>query len=96
VFLFRVSKFLTWSDFKSGKTATEVYRDLKNVYSDDPLSRAQVFRWFARFREGRESQECYPSPGRPVSARPNKRAEKARTTVMQDRRITIRLLAERP
>jgi hypothetical protein len=35
--------------FKSGKTATELYHDLKNVYGDDWLSRAQVFRWFARF-----------------------------------------------
>ena len=29
--------------FKSWKTATEVYQDLKNMYGDDSLSRAQVF-----------------------------------------------------
>jgi hypothetical protein len=38
--------------FKSGRTATEVHQDPTNVHSDD--SRAQVFRWFARFQEGRQ------------------------------------------
>jgi hypothetical protein len=46
--------------FKSGKTAKEVYQDLKNVYGDDRMSRAQVFRWFARFQEDRKSLEDDP------------------------------------
>jgi hypothetical protein len=80
--------------FKSGKTATEVYQDLKNVYGGDCMSRIQVFRRFASFREGRESLEDDPRPGRPVSARSKENVEKARAIVMQDRRLTTRLLAD--
>jgi len=34
--------------FKAGKTASEVYQDLKNVCSDDHVSRAQVFTCFKK------------------------------------------------
>jgi hypothetical protein len=80
--------------FKLGKTAKEVYQDPKNVCSDDCLSRAHTFRRFTRFQEGRESVEHDHHPGRPVSARPNQKVEKAHVIVMQDRQITTRLLAE--
>jgi transposase len=59
------------------------------------VSCAQVFRWFARFQEGRELLEDDPRPGWPVSARSNKNVEKAHAVVMQDRQVTTRLLAER-
>jgi len=39
---------------KLGNSATETYDLLKNVYSDECLSRTQVFEWFKRFKEGRE------------------------------------------
>jgi hypothetical protein len=81
--------------FQSGKIATEVYQGLKNVYSDDCLSRVQVFRWFVGFKEGRESLDDDPRQGRPVSARSKENVEKARAIVTQDRQINTRLLAER-
>jgi hypothetical protein len=77
--------------FKLGKTATEMYQDLKNLYSDDCVSHAQVF---TCFQEGRESLEDDCSPGWPVSAQSNENVKKTCATVMQDRRITARLLAE--
>lgn len=40
--------------FKLGKSGAETYETLKNVYGDECMSRAQVFRWFGRFRDGRE------------------------------------------
>ena len=52
-------------------------------------------RWFARFQEGRKSLEDDPRTGRPVSGRSNENVEKTLPIVMQDRRITTRLLAER-
>jgi ribosomal protein S25 len=59
------------------------------------MSRAQVFRWFARFQEDRKSLEDDPWSGRLVFARSDEKAEKARAMVTQDRQITTRLLAER-
>jgi len=77
--------------FKSGKTAMEMYQDLKNVCGDIGVSRAQVF---TCFQEGRESLEDDPSPGWPVSAQSNENVKKTCATVMQDRRITTRLIAQ--
>jgi len=38
---------------KLGKSATETYNLLTEVYGDQFLSRTQVFEWF-KFKEGRE------------------------------------------
>ncbi|KAJ8949095.1 hypothetical protein NQ318_017000 [Aromia moschata] len=40
---------------KLGKTFTEAYVMLKEVYGNDCLSRTQVFESFKRFKEGRET-----------------------------------------
>ena len=53
---------------KLGKSATETYGLLKEVYGDDCLSRTQVFEWFKRFKEGREDVEDDPRPSRPSTA----------------------------
>ena len=42
---------------KLGKTATETYLLLKEVYGNECLSRARVFEWFKRFQDGREDVE---------------------------------------
>ena len=42
---------------KLGKTATETYNLLKEVYGHECLSRARVFEWFKRFQDGREDVE---------------------------------------
>ncbi|KAJ8957022.1 hypothetical protein NQ318_012195 [Aromia moschata] len=39
------------------KTFTEAYAMLKEVYGNECLSRTQVFEWFKRFQEGRETTE---------------------------------------
>ncbi|KAJ8933973.1 hypothetical protein NQ318_004693 [Aromia moschata] len=42
---------------KLGKTFTEAYAMLKEVYGKECLSLTQVFEWFIRFKEGRETTE---------------------------------------
>ncbi|KAJ8956868.1 hypothetical protein NQ318_014283 [Aromia moschata] len=42
---------------KLEKTFTEAYAMLKEVYGNACLSRTQVFEWFKRFKEGRETTE---------------------------------------
>ena len=39
---------------KLGKTLTETFELMKQVYSDNCLSRARIHEWFKRFKEGRE------------------------------------------
>ncbi|GFV24022.1 protein GVQW3 [Trichonephila clavipes] len=50
--------------FKLGKTATETYNLLKEVYGSEYLSRARVFEWFKRFKDGRQDVEDDSRPGR--------------------------------
>ncbi|KAJ8946119.1 hypothetical protein NQ318_013169 [Aromia moschata] len=42
---------------KLGKTFTEAYAMLKEVYGNGFLYRTQVFEWFKWFKEGRETTE---------------------------------------
>ena len=42
---------------------------MRQVYGDDSLSRAQIFRWYARFKSGVETIEDEARPGRPFSVR---------------------------
>ncbi|UYV63755.1 hypothetical protein LAZ67_2005514 [Cordylochernes scorpioides] len=41
--------------FRLGKTASETFAMITEAYKEDALSRAQVFRWFNEFKNGRES-----------------------------------------
>jgi hypothetical protein len=56
-------KFLT----KLGKSAAETYNLSTEVYGDHCLSRMQVFKWFKKFKEGREYVGDDPKSGRLVS-----------------------------
>ncbi|KAJ8948182.1 hypothetical protein NQ318_010455 [Aromia moschata] len=56
---------------KLGKTFTEAYAVLKDVYGNECLSRTQVFEWFKRFKEGHETTEDDPRPGRPSTSKTN-------------------------
>ena len=53
---------------KLGKSPTETYQLLEQVYGDNSLSRRRVFEWHRRFREGQESVEDEHRSGRPLSA----------------------------
>jgi len=55
--------------FKLGKTAAETVELMTEVYGDNCLSRAQIFRWYARFKNGVETIEDEVRPGRPFSVR---------------------------
>ncbi|GFX39650.1 uncharacterized protein TNCV_2103941 [Trichonephila clavipes] len=46
--------------FRLGHNATETFAKLQQAYGDSVLSRAEVFRWFKAFSEGRESIEDEP------------------------------------
>ena len=46
--------------FKAGKSATETLQMVNAAYGDQALSRSNVFRWYGRFRGGREDNEETP------------------------------------
>ena len=51
--------------FKLGKSATETFDLLQLAYHEDSLSRARIFEWHKRFRDGREDVEDDEGRGRP-------------------------------
>ena len=55
--------------FKLRKTAAETVEMMRQVYGDNCLSHAQIFRWYARFKSGVETTEDEARPGRPFSVR---------------------------
>lgn len=80
--------------FRLGHSATETFAKLQQAYGDSVLSRAQVFRWFKAFSEGKESMEDEPRSGRPSTARTDENVDRIRELVRSDRRLTIRMIGE--
>ena len=58
------------------------------------MSRARVFEWHQRFREGEEDVEDKPRSGGPSSLKTDENAEAVRQAVRGDRRLTARIIAE--
>ena len=77
-----------------GKTPTETFNLLQEVYGDATMSRTRIFEWHKRFREGREDVEDDPKSGRPTTSRTNENVERVREKVRSDRRLTVRVIAD--
>ena len=77
-----------------GKTPTETFNLLQEVYGDATMSRTRIFEWHKRFREGREDVEDDPKSGRPTTSRINENVERVREKVRSDRRLTVRMIAD--
>ncbi|EGI58630.1 FLJ37770-like protein [Acromyrmex echinatior] len=79
---------------KLGKTSTETYNLLKEVYGHECLSRARVFEWFKRFQDGREDVEDDSRPGRPSTSKTDDNIETIGNLIRSDRRLSIRAIGE--
>jgi hypothetical protein len=55
--------------FKLRKTAAETVELMRQVYGNNCLSRAQIFRWYAQLKSGVETTEHEARPGHPFSVR---------------------------
>jgi hypothetical protein len=54
---------------KLGEGATDTYENTQKSFGNDSLPRAQAFRWYRDFVNGRDNVEDEPQYGRPVSVR---------------------------
>jgi len=79
---------------KLGYNATTTLAKLQQAYGDAALSRAQVFKWFKAFSEGRESVEDESRSGRPSTSRNDENVVRIRDLVRSDRRLTVRLIVD--
>ncbi|GFS60207.1 protein GVQW3 [Trichonephila clavipes] len=80
--------------FKLGKTGTETYEMMKTAFADEVMSRARVFEWLRRFKEGRQSVNSDPRSGRPSTSRNEDKIAQVKAVVRSDRRLTVREIAQ--
>ena len=67
---------------------------LTKAYSESSMSRTRVYVWYKRFQEGREDVEDDERPGRPSTSTTDENVEKVKEMVINERRITIREVAD--
>ena len=77
-----------------GKTPTETFKLLQEVYGDATMSRTRIFEWHMRFKEGREDVEDDCRSGRPTTCRTNENVERARKKVRSDCRLTVIMITD--
>jgi hypothetical protein len=80
--------------FKAGLSATETLVLVQKAYGNEALNRSNVFRWYSRFRDGKELVEDDERGGRPKSTRTEVNIAAVVDLVKTDRRIASRMIAE--
>lgn len=82
-------KFLTKLEWKPVK----IIEALQQVYGDASPSRAVVYAWIKRFKEGREGLQDDPREGRPSTSKNEHNVELVRNLVAEDNQITVDAVA---
>ncbi|GFT95880.1 uncharacterized protein TNCV_312191 [Trichonephila clavipes] len=67
---------------------------LPQAYGDSVLSRAQAFRWFKAFSEGRESIEDEPHSGRSSVSETAENVIRVQDLARSDRRVTSSIVVD--
>ena len=81
--------------FKAGKSAVEKIEPINMAYGISAISRAVVYRWYARFRDGREDVKNDARSGRPWTARTAENVESVHRLLTEDRCTTLQMIADR-
>ncbi|GFT92555.1 protein GVQW3 [Trichonephila clavipes] len=80
--------------FKLGKTGTETYEMMKTAFGDEVMSRARVFEWLRRFKEGRQSVNSDPRSGRPSASRNEDKIAQGKAVVRANRCLAAKEIAQ--
>ena len=67
---------------------------LQKTCENEALNRSKVFKWYSRFRDGRELEEDGERGGRPKSTRTEVNIAAVAHLVKNDSRIASRMIAE--
>ncbi len=62
---------------------------MKTAYEDECLSRSNIFEWFNKFRDGRQSVEDDERTKRPCTSRTDTNVEAVHAALLKDRRVTV-------
>jgi len=67
---------------------------LVQVYGDNATKKRAVYKWVKRFSEGRECATNEDRSGRPATSRTEEKIAKVRQILCENRRPTVRSIAE--
>ena len=84
-----VIKFFT----RKGLNATEIYKELDDVYKDSAPSYRTVAKWVAEFKDPERDFEDAPRSGRPSTTTIDENIQAIERIVMRDRQISVRRVA---
>lgn len=76
------------------KTATDTLTMIQEAFKEDAMSRAMVFVWHKRFKDGRQHVEDDDRSGRPSTSRTDDNVTRVRDLLNTDRRLSTRLVAD--
>ena len=79
---------------KLGDSQVETIWKIQWAFGDDAMGITQIKDWYNRFNDGRTSVENDAYAGRCSTSRNDELTDQVQTFVMQDRRVTVRELAE--
>ncbi|GFT24599.1 protein GVQW3 [Trichonephila clavipes] len=79
---------------KLGKSSSETYQLMKQVYGDSCLSRSNVFVWHKCFLDGKDAVEEDPRSRRLISSRTPGIIEEVRNFVANDRFAPLKMMAD--
>ena len=77
-----------------GDRQVETVRNIQRGFGNNALGITQIEGWYSRLKSGRTSVESEARSGRHSTSRNDELIEQVRTLDMQDRRVTVRELAE--
>lgn len=85
-----VIKFLT----KQGKPVQTILNEMSSVYGDSCPGKTMVYKWHTLFKQGRDSIEDDPRPGRPIEVTTREIIRKVEKLILEDARLKKKQLAE--
>lgn len=85
-----VIKFLT----RQGKSVATIMNEMSLVYGDSCPGKTMVYKWHSLFKQGRESLEDDPRPGRSIEVTTPALIQKVEQIVLEDARLKKKQLAE--
>lgn len=78
--------------FKNGFNCADTLRMMQKCFGDGALSQRKTYKWFNRFKDGREDDDG--RVGRPKTSKTDENVEKIKEMLNENRNLTIREIAE--